>query len=139
MELEAVIEEAKKYIKDSQQDVALYPLDLFSDELLPTGYDLHFYLNIFHIFSDHQCEMLARKSFEALPMGGKLVLGEILLNEDLTGPLEACLFNMQMFKVLPHGRQFTAKEIESIITGTGFHSVKVMHLFAGYSLIFATK
>lgn len=139
VELEAVVEEAKKYINDSQQDIALYSIDLFSADPLPNEYDLHFYLNIFHIFSDYQCGMLTEKSYAALPKGGKIVLGEILLNDDMTGPLEACLFNMQMFKVLPHGRQFTAKEAIEILERAGFHSIQVQYLFAGISLIFATK
>ena len=139
VELGAVVEEAKKYIKASQQDVSLYPMDLFSNAPLPVGYDLHFYLNIFHIFSDEQCEMLAMKSLEGLPKGGKLVLGEVLLNGDATGPLEACLFNVQMFKALPHGRQFTEAEIVGLLERVGFHSIEVTFLFAGLSLIFATK
>jgi acetylserotonin N-methyltransferase len=139
VELEAVVEEAKKYIKDSQREISVYSIDLFSADTLPNNYDLHFYLNIFHIFSEYQCGMLADKSYAALPKGGKIVLGEVLLNDDMTGPLEACLFNMQMFKVLPHGRQFTAKEVTDILDRAGFHSVQVQHLFAGFSLIFGTK
>lgn len=139
VELEAVVKEANKYIEESKQNVSLYSVDLFSDTPLPKDYDLHFYCNIFHIFSDHQCNMMAKKSYEALPVNGKLVLCEVLMNDDETGPLEACLFNMQMFKVLPHGRQFTAKQVMDILVQAGFHSCKVEYLFAGYSLFFATK
>lgn len=137
VELPKVIEAATAYI--SNKNIALYPQDLFSPQSLPSGYNLHFYCNTIHIFSTPQAQILAKKSFDALPSGGRLVLCEILLNEDRTGPLEACLFNMHMFMCLEHGRQFTPSQITEFLLSAGFINVSIVYLFGAFSLIQATK
>lgn len=134
-ELPAVIDAAKAYIRESGQSPNLYSGDMFSESAFPSDYNLHFYCNIFHIFSDQQCCMIGKKSFEAIPAGGHIMLLEIMLNDSETGPLDACLFNMHMFKCLPHARQFTTAGITEILESVGFVKVRVEYLFAGYSVV----
>lgn len=114
-------------------------MDLFSEEAIPVGYNVHFYCNIFHIFSDWQCEFMAKKSLESLPSGGRIVICEMLFEDDRSGPLETCLFDMVMFNHLAHGRQFTKKGIVNLMEAAGFVDIKTDYFFGGYSLIHASK
>ena len=50
----------------------------------------HFYSNIFHDWPPEKCSFLTRKSFDALPPGGRLVVHEMLYDDDKKGPLETC-------------------------------------------------
>jgi len=48
--------------------------------------ELHFYRMIFHDWPPDRCNFFARKSFEHLPSGGRIVIHEMLFNDDRTGP-----------------------------------------------------
>lgn len=54
-----------------EDKVDTYALNMFNDEW-PRGYDAHFFSNIFHDWSWSTCQLLAKKSFCALPSGGKI-------------------------------------------------------------------
>jgi 3-hydroxy-5-methyl-1-naphthoate 3-O-methyltransferase len=105
----------------------------------PRGHDAHFFSNIFHDWSDATNRLLARKSFEALPGGGSIMLHEILLDDDGTGSLVATAFSMLML-LGTKGKQYSLPEFRDILESAGFVDVQAQRTGGGYySLVTARK
>jgi 3-hydroxy-5-methyl-1-naphthoate 3-O-methyltransferase len=105
----------------------------------PRGYNAHFFSNIFHDWSEETNLLLARKSFAALPSGGRIMLHEILLNDDQTGPLIAAAFSILML-LGTKGRQYSLPELRTILETAGFVDVAAQRTGGGYySLVTARK
>jgi len=66
--------------------------------------DIHFYSDIFHDYNEDDCIMLAQKSFDALPQGGRIILHELPFNQNKTAPNSAALYNLSVIR-WTHGRQ----------------------------------
>ncbi|WP_211176048.1 methyltransferase [Brasilonema sp. UFV-L1] len=120
-----------------QDQVDTYALDFFKDPF-PNGYDAILFSNIFHDWGWQKCLYLARRSFEALPSGGHIYLHEILLSDTKDSPVVATSFSMCMIWVT-EGKQFTAGELEQILTECGFEDISVTPTYGYYSLITARK
>jgi acetylserotonin N-methyltransferase len=105
----------------------------------PQGHDAHFFSNIFHDWSEATNRMLAAKSFAALPSGGQIMLHEILLDDDHTGPLIAAAFSMLML-LGTRGRQYSLPELRAVLESAGFVDISAQRTGGGYySLVTARK
>lgn len=110
--------------------------DMWSDPL-PEA-DLHFYSMIFHDWPADKCRFLARKSFAALPPRGRIVVHEILFNDDRTGPFAAAGFNLNMLTLMT-GEQYSGREISAFLTAAGFEGVRVTPTFGYWSIVTGLK
>jgi len=105
----------------------------------PTGYDAHFLSNIFHDWSDTTCRLLAKKCFAALPSGGRILLHEMLMDDDGCGPLTTACFSLLML-LGTKGRQYTLPELRGFLEEAGFVDVTSATTGGGYySLVSARK
>lgn len=140
MEIATMCEAAQAYIDKAAiaDRVTTTAVDMFRHDW-PTGHDAHFFSNIFHDWSDQTCQMLASKSFAALARGGRIMLHEILMDDDGTGPLVAAAFSMLML-LGTRGRQYTLPELRGFLEGAGFVDVSAERTGGGwYSLVSARK
>jgi hypothetical protein len=140
MEIEAICKEADRYIRaaDAQASVKTQAVDMFRAPW-PQGHDAHFFSNIFHDWSDETCRLLARKSFEALAPGGRILLHEMLMDDDGCGPTPAAAFSVLML-LGTKGRQYTLPELRGFLEGAGFVDVQSSQTGGGYySLVSARK
>lgn len=113
-------------------------VNMFEQEW-PRGPDAHFFANVFHDWSDETNRLIARKSFEALPSGGRIFLSEILMDDDLDGPWYAASFSLLML-VGTLGKQYSLLEYTDILESAGFTNVTARRHGGGYySLVSATK
>lgn len=110
----------------------------FFKDTFPSGYDAVLFSNIFHDWGFEKCLHLAKRSFEALPKGGRIYLHEILLSDAKDSPLVATSYSMCMIW-WTEGKQFTAGELEQLLNSVGFVDVAVTPNHSYYSLISATK
>ncbi len=117
--------------------VATVAADMF-EEPWPTGHDCILLSDIFHDWDDAACARLAAKAYEALPPGGRVLLHEMLLSDDKSGPPAAIAYSMIMVFVT-QGRQRSAREIREILTGAGFVDPTVTMTSGGYAIIAARK
>ena len=117
--------------------VDTHAADMFADPW-PAGYDAHFFGNIFHDWGEARRRFLARRSFAALPGGGRIYLHEMLLADTADGPLPAAAFSLNML-FANEGKQFTAPELEALLTTTGFRDLTVTPTSGYYSLVSARK
>ncbi|WP_284124306.1 methyltransferase [Parerythrobacter aestuarii] len=140
LEIDTMCEAAQAYIDSAGigERVDTVAVDMFRQDW-PTGYDAHFFSNIFHDWSEKTNRLLAKKSFDALPSGGRIVLHEILMDDDGTGPLIAAAFSVLML-LGTRGKQYTLREFEDILEGAGFVDVEAQRTGGGYySLVTARK
>lgn len=139
MELPAVCRVAEETIArfGLTERVDTVERDMFRDAW-PEGYDAIFFSNIFHDWSEAVCRDLARSAFEALPPGGRICVHEALLTDSRDAPLTTALFSLLML-IGTRGRQFTAGELESLLSAAGFIDVAVTATYGYYSLVTGRK
>jgi hypothetical protein len=139
LELPAVCRAAQAYIAehDLQDRIETVAVNMFRDPW-PTGHDAVFFSNIFHDWDRERCLYLTRRSFEALPSGGRIYLHEMLLADTKDGPATAAAFSMLML-LRTEGKQFTARELDDLLQECGFREVAVAPTYGYYSLVSARK
>ncbi len=127
-------EMAKKYgVADR---VSTHSADFFTDPY-PDA-DLHFYGMIFHDWPPERDRFLARKSFDSLPNGGRIVVHEMLFNQDRTGPFPVAAFNADMIVAMP-GQQYSGAEISAMLKEAGFRQIQVKPTFGYWSVVTGVK
>jgi acetylserotonin N-methyltransferase len=140
MDLKEMAIEAQKFIDRAGMgnQVTTAGVNMFTENW-PRSHDGHFFSNVFHDWSDETCRLLARRSFEALPSGGRIFLNEILMDDDCTGPFPAAAFSLLML-VGTLGKQYSLAEFRDILGSAGFVDVEAVRTGGGYySLVSARK
>src|SRR5688572_13237848 len=125
MELPAMCEVASGYIESGgvADRVETCALDMFRQPW-PGGHDALFFSNIWHDWNTRTCQWLAARAFDALPAGGRILLHEMLLDDDGNGPVTAAAFSMLML-LATQGQQFTARELQTVLEAAGFARIEV--------------
>jgi 3-hydroxy-5-methyl-1-naphthoate 3-O-methyltransferase len=100
------------------------------DEGLPSGYDVMLLSMILHDWDEPTNRELLAKCHAALPTGGAVVVSELLLNADRTGPASAALMGMNMLVETVGGRNYSETEYADWLTDAGFVDPHVVHFDA---------
>jgi O-methyltransferase domain/Dimerisation domain len=100
--------------------------------------DLHFYGMIFHDWPPDRCEFFARKSFDSLPSGGRIVIHEMLFNNDRSGPFPVAAFNVDMLCAMP-GQQYSGRELRWMLKAAGFRNIEVKKTIGYWSVVTGVK
>jgi len=140
LDLAAMAEEAGNYVERAglSDRISTHACNMFTENW-PTGHDAHFFANVFHDWSEETNRLLAAKSYAALPSGGRILLGEILMDDDGAGPWHAAAFSLLML-VGTLGKQYSLAELRDILEGAGFEDVSAVRSGGGYySLVSARK
>jgi 3-hydroxy-5-methyl-1-naphthoate 3-O-methyltransferase len=140
LEIDTICTEADGYIDAAGvgSRVKTHAANMFT-QAWPHGHDVHFFSNIFHDWSEETCRLLARKSFEALPAGGRILLHEILMDDDGCGPREAAAFSLLML-IGTKGRQYSLPELRQLLESAGFVDIETARTGGGYySLVSARR
>jgi hypothetical protein len=134
MELPAMCEVAQGYIKTGEvpDRVDTAAVDMFRQPW-PKGYDAVFFSNIWHDWNFQTCKWLAARAFEVLPAGGRIMLHEMLLDDDGAGPVTAASFSMMML-LGTQGQQFTFGELKDILESVGFTGIETRQTSCYYSI-----
>jgi predicted nicotinamide N-methyase len=133
-----VIQHSEKYVKnfDLESRIELFALDIWKDSY-PPG-DVYFLGDIFHDWNREQCLFLAKKCFQSLPKNGRIILHEMLFNDDKTGPFLTAGYNMKMM-VWTEGQQFSHVEIQEILEEAGFEKISIEQSLGNWSIIVGEK
>jgi len=140
LDLAAMAAEAANYVKrDGVADrVGTAACNMFTEDW-PTRADAHLFCNVFHDWSVETNQLLANKSFAALPSGGRIFLSEILMDDDLAGPWHAASFSLLML-IGTLGKQYSLPEFRAMLEEAGFTDVEAVRTGGGYySLVSARK
>jgi acetylserotonin N-methyltransferase len=139
LELPTMCDVARTYIQNGNvsDSVETISCDMFRQPW-PRGYDAVLFSNIWHDWNFRTCTWLAARAFETLPGGGRILLHEMLLNDDGAGPLVAASFSMLML-LGTQGQQFTLGELRGILEQAGFVRVESRSTSVYYSVVTGYK
>lgn len=112
--------------------------DMWSETAFPPA-DLHFYSQICHDWPPEKCRFLTRKSFQSLASGGRIILHEILYNDEKTGPFAAAAVSINMLLWTEGGRQYSGRELCAMLSDAGFTDLKVQPTFGYWSIVSGRK
>jgi precorrin-6B methylase 2 len=116
--------------------ISTQPGDFFVDQFPPA--DLHFYGMIFHDWPPERCQQIAQKSFDSLPAGGRIIVHEMLFNDERTGPFSVAAFNIDMLVAMP-GQQYSGREITQMLQEAGFTNIEAKSTFGYWSIVTGMK
>jgi cyclopropane fatty-acyl-phospholipid synthase-like methyltransferase len=129
----SVCDVARNYIADAQlQDrVATHNGDLWRDPF-PAA-DVHLYADILHDWSPEKGSGLVKKSFDALPVGGRIIIHEMVYSDDKAGPLAVAGYGLAML-LWTEGQQYSAAELAAMLVRVGFVDVRTQSTFGYWSI-----
>jgi predicted O-methyltransferase YrrM len=97
--------------------VELVPGDMFTDPL-PGGAEVVLLSNILHDWDVPECERLVARCAQAAAPGGRVVIHDVFLNDDLGGPLPTALYSAALF-TMTEGRAYSAAEYRAMMGKAG--------------------
>jgi acetylserotonin N-methyltransferase len=139
MDLPAIAEQCTAAVANQQlqRRITFLSREMFKEQW-PQNFDAVLFSNILHDWSTAHCNDLLKKAYDALPAGGTLLINEMLLNDEKTGPLGPALFSaMMLFTV--EGSQFSFRELTSRLAQHRFVAIERAATFGYYSLLTARK
>ncbi|MEV4319870.1 methyltransferase [Actinocrispum sp. NPDC049592] len=83
--------------------------DFFTDDL-PAGHDVALLSSVMHDWSEQEDLSILRRVRAALPSGGRIIISELLMDDDKTGPVPAAMFNLLMLVETQRGWNYTGAE-----------------------------
>jgi len=116
--------------------VETIPGDFFSDPLPPA--DCYALARILHDWSPPKIDRLLRKIHAALPPGGRLLICEMLVNPDRTGPTRAMMQSLNML-TCTEGQERTAAEYDALCRAAGFSRTEAVVTGAPVDAVLALK
>jgi SAM-dependent methyltransferase len=94
----------------------------FFAEPLPGRHDTILLSMILHDWAEDRCRAILRNCWEALPSGGRLIIAELLVDDERTGPPAAALMSLNML-IETEGRNYTPAEYHAWLTDLGCHDI----------------
>jgi len=111
--------------------------DMFTD-LWPADHDTHLFSNVLHDWNEADCRRLLAKSVAAMPDGGRLLVHDMLLDDDKSGPLWAAEYSV-LLTTVTQGRLYSAREIGSWLADLGMRIVDHAPTALGRSVLIAGR
>lgn len=111
--------------------------DMFKDPL-PAGFDVHLFSNVLHDWNQAVVEGLLKKSFDALSSGGLLIIHDVHINAQKTGPLPAAAYSALLMNVT-EGKCYSLGELQAILQTIGFKEFSFEPTAADRSVVTAQK
>lgn len=110
-----------------------------ADYLAPTPFpeaDVHWFSEVLHNRASDEARRLVEKSWRALPPRGRILVHEMLLEDEGPSALGAAAAHLQMCLWTRAGRQPTRAGLVALLTDAGFAGVEVVPTGCGaYSLV----
>jgi acetylserotonin N-methyltransferase len=111
--------------------------DMFTDPW-PTGFDLHLISNVLHDWDEAPVRQLVAKSYAALPSGGRLIVHDVHINAEKTGPLHAAEYSALLMNIT-EGKCYSEGEMRAYLGEVGFEWADFQTTAVGRSFILAKK
>lgn len=102
--------------------VETIPGDFFGEDL-PRDADVALLSMILHDWGPEKNLGILRKAYEALPAGGVVIVSELMMDDDKTGPASAALMSLTML-IEAEGRNYTWSEYTEWLEQVGFRNIE---------------
>ena len=99
--------------------------DFFAQPALPGGHDAILLSMILHDWAEDRCRAILRKCWASLPSGGQVIIAELLVDDERTGPPAAALMSLNML-VETEGRNYTPAEYGAWLGDLGFQEIRTV-------------
>ncbi|AKP33889.1 methyltransferase [Yersinia aleksiciae] len=119
-----------------EENISIHIGDMWS-EPYPDA-DLHFYSNVLHDWPAQKNLFLTKKSYDALPHGGRIIIHEMLFDDDVAGPLAVAALNVTML-IWSQGKQYSRSEMKQILYSAGFRDIEILPAAGYFSIITGVK
>ncbi|QDZ40963.1 methyltransferase [Euhalothece natronophila Z-M001] len=138
-DLPAVRPVFEKYVKQHGLDDRLmfYPGDFFQDAL-PTA-DVLVMGHILHDWNLQEKQMLLQKAYDALPVGGALIIYEALIDDERQNNTMGLLMSLNMLIETSGGFDYTGADCSQWMRQVGFGEIQVEHLVGPDSMVIGIK
>ena len=103
------------------------------------GYDIATLGHILHSEGEERSRKLLKKTAPALKSGATIAIGEWLVNDERTEPLNGLMFAVNMLVNTERGDTFSFNEIKSWLEETGFKDARTLEAPGPSPLVLATK
>lgn len=111
--------------------------DMFTDAW-PADHDTHLFSNVLHDWNEADCRRLLATSVATLPDGGRLLVHDMLLDDDKSGPLWAAEYSV-LLTTVTQGRLYSTAEIGGWLTDLGMRIVDRAPTALGRSVLTAVQ
>jgi predicted O-methyltransferase YrrM len=111
--------------------------DMFRDDFPPDA-DVHLFSNVLHDWDEPQVNQLIAKSFKSLPDGGLLIIHDMHINAEKTGPLPVAAYSA-LLMTITEGKCYSVGEIEGYLAAAGYTDLQFTPTAADRSVITAYK
>jgi len=111
--------------------------DMFADDW-PTEFDVHLISNVLHDWDEETVRKLLAKSYAALPKGGSLIVHDMHINAEKTGPLHAAEYSALLMNIT-EGKCYSVGEMRAYLGELGFEWTDYQPTAVGRSFILAKK
>jgi hypothetical protein len=81
--------------------------------------------NVLHDWDEPECRALLGRCAAALPSGGRLLIHDVFLNDEMDGPLPVALYSAALFS-LTEGRAYSAGEYAAMLKTAGLRAGRVV-------------
>jgi predicted O-methyltransferase YrrM len=121
LELEGVADTARRYAERyGVSDRVSYVIKSMFEYEYPKGhYDAILLSNLLHDWGTEKCRWLLKRCFDALPSGGRLLVHDVLLDDDREDPVHVANYSVVLF-FLTEGRVYSAAEYNAWLREAGF-------------------
>jgi len=139
-DLDPVAKVANTFAEDNQlEDRMTFVTGDFWNEELPSGADTILFVNIIHDWEQEKWDFLLQKAYRALPVGGKVLVVEMMLADSpATSSQASLLMNLAMAQ-WTDGVQPTPDQLFEVYHRNGFAQAQQMELSGGFSVAWAKK
>nr|WP_314268191.1 methyltransferase [uncultured Moellerella sp.] len=129
---------AEENIKDYglQDRITTHIGDMWKDPF-PQA-DIHFYSQVFHDWKLDKNALLVKKSFDSLSSGGRIIIHELLYNDDKTGPLAAAGYSVMVLGWL-EGERSTGRHLVESLRKAGFIDIEIIPSYGYNSMVTGIK
>lgn len=117
--------------------IAVTSGDMFSADW-PADHDLHLFANVLHDWDEPDCRRLLARSVARLPVGGRIVVVDMFLDDAKDGPLWAAEYSVLLASVT-QGRLYTVAEIAAWAAAVGLAVERRVSLPLGRGLVAFTR
>ncbi|MFK3985241.1 methyltransferase [Micromonospora sp. NPDC050397] len=100
--------------------------DFLGDPTLPGGYDTVLLSMILHDWDEPTNELILAKCLDALSPGGTIIISELLLDDDRSGPPAAALMGMNMLVETEGGKNYSGAEYREWLRRAGFADIRTV-------------
>jgi precorrin-6B methylase 2 len=104
-----------------------------------SGYGLIVLGHILHTQGEALSRALLKKAHDSLAPGGTLVVAEVLVNEDRTGPAMPLIFAVNMLVTTDIGDTYSLGELTSWLADAGYSNIRTLDVPGSSPLILADK